>query len=178
MLRVRTAVIALAATTLAISGCGGSSKTTGTTSAAATGPSTTTSAATTTTAAESGRPLTRSELIVEANAICAHLNADLKAVNVHTVAEYGTALPRLAAQEQAGFAELGTLKPPAPMVAEWHRIVTGGETVAGDINRLAGAVASRDGSLARTLNLAGEKARDSIHAIAKRDHFTECARFS
>ena len=84
MLHSQLAALALAATTLAVSGCGGSSKTE---------PAKTTASTTSGTAkTESGAPLTRAEFIARGEAICAHANAELNSHPIRSPKESALSL--------------------------------------------------------------------------------------
>jgi hypothetical protein len=172
MSRACIIAVSLAAATLAVSGCGGGS---GTTSSSSGGGSSGSGAANSN---GSEKILNVAELAIKADAACARVNADLKAMNIRTRQEYGTVLPRVAAQEQAAFTELSQLKPPASVAAGWRQLVTGGQTLASNTSRIGAAVTSHNGSLSRALLLSASKADQSIGAAARRYGWTACAKLA
>jgi len=181
MLHSQFASLALAATALAICGCGGSSKTTSTTSAATTStPATTASAPITSTTTPSvktasGEALTQAELIAKADAICARINTKRSSVVVSTAQQYKTLVPQLATYEQAAVAELATLVPPASMAGDWKLIVAGSQQLADNITKLGEyAKANRLGSQ-NALVASNEKTQEQLTAVAKRAGFKDCA---
>ena len=127
--------LALLATVLATSGCGGSSKSgsTGTpTTAAAATPATTTAAGTTVTTASipavtvkvsSGKPLTRAQWIAKANALCTSLKNELSLLHVKFAAEFARTLPQEAAYVRVEVAHLAQLVPPASEASNWQQFL-------------------------------------------------------
>jgi hypothetical protein len=162
MFKARTLLTAFAATTLAICGCGGSTMTTGP-SEVANGSGATT-----------GQTLSSSELTVKADEVCRRLTAQRNSINIKTTREYATVLPKLAAAERAGFAELSKLKAPAQLASDWQRLVSEGQTLAHDIARLALYASTSDRRSARATYQSGITAQQAIRAIAARDGFKDC----
>lgn len=171
MLHIRVATLALAATALAISSCGGSTKSSSDT---ASNPQSTP----TVSVPANTAPLTRAKLIAQADTICGRiytrLNHRRQAVTQQAIA--GVAL-ELAAYERGSVTELEKLVPPASLANDWKQIVAGVHVLAAD--------AAKIGEYAKANQLetpAGQAfiARTGVHgihaaAVARRDGFTGCA---
>jgi hypothetical protein len=168
----RLALLALTAIALAASGCGGSSKTESTTTAASTTTPATTAAAKT----EAGKSLTRTELIAEADTICARLNAKRAAYPIRTRQDYARVLPLLAAYDRAAAAEMSKLAPPASMANDWKLIVADTQTLADDTSRLSAYIASSNSQAGSALLSAVAKVDQQTLATAKYAGFKDCAR--
>jgi hypothetical protein len=77
-----------------------------------------------------GKPLTRSQLIAEANAICARTNAELSAITLVTRKEVERELPQETIYRTTEANELSKLVPPASMAREWSTVVNDFHTYA------------------------------------------------
>jgi hypothetical protein len=173
MLSVQLAAIALAATTVAASGCGGSSKT-GSTGGA---PTSTTAASATTTATArvaSGKPLTRAELLAQADAICKRVNADHELLNHGTQQNISREMPAYALYEQLAFAELSKLTP-ASMTNDWKRFLAAAQTLASDTARFGGYTKANDLNAAYGILPMIDNDERRMHIFAKRDGLSNCA---
>jgi len=170
----RTSIAALLFVTSALitAGCGGSStKSSSTGTTQATNSSVGGSSAGTT-------PLTRSELIAKADAICYRVNAERSSNRIRSNQSIVTSVPRLAAYEQKAYAELGRLVPPASIAGEWKQLVAAATALAADTKKVgeyaqAGNSSGAGGSLAAS-NLDIQK----MIAVAHRNGFKDCAQFS
>jgi hypothetical protein len=155
MSRRHLAALALVATTLAASGCGGS--------------------------AGSSGSLTRSELIARGDAICRRINAKLRATTVTSARDYARLAPPLAAYEQAAVAEMRKLTPPASMANGWNQVVSGAQMLADGTAKL-GQYAQRSNpfqahqtpSVHAAFVATAEGMRQMV-AAAQREGFNDCA---
>jgi hypothetical protein len=168
----------LAATTLAASGCGGSSKATSTPAPATSAANTTSSTATEASVKPSGKPLSRSELIARADAICYRLNARRSATTIGRPQDYERVVPALASYELAAATEMGKLVPPASMAHDWQQIVAGSRTVAAATGRFHTYAEAKAGTLAHTIDLVLGKGIDELVHAAKRAGFKDCSHFA
>jgi hypothetical protein len=178
MLRTSFAALALA-TTLAAAGCGGSSKTTSTTASTAASPtatqSTATTASTQTTSPTPGPALTRAALIARADAICAHLHAQLATLSTNSRNGFAVVLPRAAAYERAEVAQLSTLTPPASMAEEWQRVLSGAKKFAeGSAKAGEYAQAKNTAAMNKAIGATSKTQQQSL-TIAKRAGFKQCS---
>ncbi len=178
MLHTHFAALALAAITLAASGCGGSSKTVSTTTAAVTSvPATTTTTATTPAAKESANALTSAQLIASGDAICARINAKRASTTLTKTQDYARLVPPLGAYEQAEAAKLSKLTPPASMASEWKQIASGVEAVADDTAKIGQDIKSNRDNAGSVLLTKATKIQVQTNAVAKRAGFKDCAQF-
>jgi hypothetical protein len=180
MSHTRLAAVALTATTLAASGCGGSttkSQSANSTNAGTSAgqPATTPQPPTRAEAPARGPRLTRAELIAKADAICARLNRQAGSVRNTSLRGVGSTAPLVAGYFRAAFAELRRLTPPAAMARDWKAIVSDIQPVAGEVV-IMGKYAS-DNDPASTAKVESRIARVQLHriAIAKRNGFRDCA---
>jgi hypothetical protein len=149
MSRRRLAALALAATTLAASGCGGSTS--------------------------SSKSLTRLELVARGDAVCRRVNAKLAATTIRSKRDYA----RLAVYEQAAVAEMRKLTPPASMANGWRQVVTGAQTLANataKIGEYSLADAFRGTPATRSAYTAAAEGTRQMVAAAQREGFKDCAR--
>jgi hypothetical protein len=167
MSRTRLAALALAATTLAASGCGGTTKSSSQAAPPAQAESHT----------QTG-PLTRTELIAKADAICSRVNAQLASTAIRSTHDYARLLPQVAAYEQTELAELGKLTPPASMASDWQQILASTRTLAGDTAKIAEYAKSNNLKAARALLTTATTAQQQMLATAKRNGFKDCSRLS
>src|SRR5580693_5178516 len=110
--------ITLMVVTLSVAGCGGSSKPSPKPTQAAQ-----TQAAPPPTQSTTGRPLTREQLIAQADAICYKVNVKLASTVITSQRDLAQQLPVLAATERNAAAALSKLVPPASMAADWKVIL-------------------------------------------------------
>jgi hypothetical protein len=140
------AVIALAATTLAIAGCGDSSP----------------------------KPLTRAELTAKANAICKTVTAKLASKTINTEKDVARVAPELVASEQSALVELSKLIPPAELANDWKRFIAGASTLAENTAKLGEYAKANNLKAASPLITSSETLQQQMRAIAKRDGLTKC----
>jgi hypothetical protein len=135
----------LAATTVAIVGCGGSQK-----------------------------PLTHAELVSKANAICKTVTAKLANKSASSVQDIARIAPELAAFEQKALSELSKLVPPANLESDWKQFVAGAETLAENTSKLGEYAKANNLKAAGRLIGSTENTQHKMQAIAKRNGLTEC----
>lgn len=186
MLHGLLGALALTATTLAASGCGGSSKAASTASTAASTTATTSATAPATDATPqlapathvkvaTGTPLPRVRFIASADAICARANTKIAAVSVVDKQELARAFPQTAVYEAGEANQLTKLVPPAAMAHDWGLIIS-------DFHRYSeyANVAARD-SEAKNIEAAiplfqpAARIHEQLDAIAKHDGFKHCS---
>lgn len=138
MTRTRLVTLALAATTLAVGGCGSSSK-----------------------------PLTRAELTAKANAICRSVSGKLATKSVNSVQDVARTAPQLAAVEQGALTELSKLVPPTSMESEWKTFIAGAQMLAENTAKLGEYAKSNDLESARSLIVSSEATVKQTSAIMK-----------
>lgn len=185
MLHSQLAAFALAAITLAVSGCGGSSKTVSTSASVATTTAATSTPVTTTSTSSppvrsvtvkvaSGAPLTRAQWIAKGDAICTHLNAELETISVNKASELPRVLPQEAAYERNAFAKLVKLVPPTTMANDWRQYLTDLLQAAEDSTKLASENIG-ESLITSPLARATLAVRARSTQIAKHDGFKECS---
>ncbi len=186
MLPVYLAALALIATSLVASGCGGSSKTVTTSAAATSTPTTTVSTATTAPATTTtapvvtvqiaaGRPLAPAEWKAKAENICGRLNAELNAIKVKSTSELTTVLPQVAAYERIEVAELAKLVPPPSKAGDWQQFLNDTLQWAEDSSKLAGSSKLGDAISRSPLVETAKKLHEHFAKIVAHDGFKECA---
>lgn len=141
----RLAAATLAATTVAIAGCGGSEK-----------------------------PLTHAELVSKANAICKTVTAKFATKNPHSVQDIARIAPELASFEQHALSELSKLVPPANLESDWKQFIAGAELLAENTSKLGEYAKTNDLKAARGLITSSDTTQQQMQAIAKRNGLTEC----
>jgi hypothetical protein len=185
MLHIQLVALALAATTLAASGCGSSKSTSTTTSTAAAAASTSTASTPTastpttgqaTTTSEPGGALTREELIIKANVICAHANVQLAPISILVPKDFALLMPKVAAYNRAAATELGKLVPPASLASDWHQVIAAINKVAANSDLIAKYAASNKIAAATPVYREAAKAQAQVIAVTKRDGIKECNR--
>jgi hypothetical protein len=141
----KLAATMLAATTVAIAGCGGSQ-----------------------------RPLTHAELVSKANAICETVTAKFATKRVNSVQDIGRVAPELAAFEQKALSELSKLVPPPNLESDWKQFVAGAEVLAENTSKLGEYAKANNLKAAGSLVGSSETTQHQMQAIAKRDGLTNC----
>lgn len=179
MFYARLAALALAATSLAAIGCGGSSKV-GSTNASQATASTTSSATsvastTGTVKAASGTSLGYSQWIAKGDAICARLNAQLTASPVKAIQEFARALPQAAAYERIEYAQLAKLVPPPSKAADWQQFLTDTRLWAEDSAKLGEIAQAHKFSIGMQLVSKSRSLHEQLAKIAKQDGFKTCS---
>ncbi|HTA97592.1 MAG TPA: hypothetical protein VK730_08110 [Solirubrobacteraceae bacterium] len=141
----RLAAAALAATTVAVAGCGGSAK-----------------------------PLTHAELVSKANTICKTVTAKFATKRANSVHDIARVAPELASFEQQALSELSKLVPPADLESDWKQFVAGAELLAENTSRLGEYAKANNLKAASGLIASTARTQHQMQAIAKRDGLTEC----
>ncbi|HEY5194453.1 MAG TPA: hypothetical protein VIJ39_11365 [Solirubrobacteraceae bacterium] len=144
--RIGLAAVALATTTLAIAGCGGSS----------------------------AKPLTRAELTAKANVICKTVTTRFASKSINSQQEMARVIPELAAFEQTALAELSKLVPPAELANDWKKFVAGAETLAENTAKLGEYAKAKNIKAAGSLITGSEAIQQQMRATAKQDGITAC----
>lgn len=178
MPRTHHVALVLAASLFACSGCGSNAKSTQSTSATA--PQTTTGEATrpSPVSTKSSGPLTRTELIIKADAICYGINAKRATIKYSTPADYIRLLMPFAEYQSAAVTRLSKLIPPPSMEHSWRKIVAGARTVA-DITGVAiQYVRANKLDSTHPLEVKLARARTEMTSLAKREGFKDCAQVS
>jgi hypothetical protein len=175
MPRTRLAALALAASALAGSGCGGAAKPSSQVSQTASSSSSSARAQTPTAPESPSSPSSRSELIARADAICRRVNAKRASITITRPQDIPLDIPPLAAYEEAAVSAMRQLTPPASMANGWKQIVAASQTVA-DVTTKVGN-AAKAGKLESTRSLDGvlTSATEQMLNTAKREGFTDCA---
>jgi hypothetical protein len=135
----------LAATIVAVVGCGGSAK-----------------------------PLTRAELVSKANVICKTVTAEFATKSAHSVKDIARVAPELASFEQKALSELSKLVPPADLESDWKQFVAGAEMLAENTSKLGEYAKANNLKAAGVLITSSETTQQQMRAIAKRNGLTEC----
>jgi hypothetical protein len=170
MLFAQLAALALAVISLVASGCGGSSKTGSTATAAALPPIPA--------AATTGKPLTKTELIATADAICAHTNHKLSGLTIVDKNEFARLIPEVAvyfaseAEELNKLVATGAIKPSwATMLKDFYRY---GE----DVGQVARYDQAKNFKASVPILQTAEALHQELEVLAKHEGFTNCARLS
>lgn len=142
---IRLAGVALATTTLAVSGCGSTAK-----------------------------PLTRAELTVKANAICKAVTAKLTTKTVKTQQDIARIAPELAGFEQTALSELSKLIPPAELENDWKQFVAGAQTLAENTAKLGEYAKANNLKAAHALITSSVAIQHQMVATARRAGLTSC----
>lgn len=175
MLPALLAALALAATTLVASGCGGSSKTGATGATTATSTTTTTATATT---ATSAKPATPADTIViaKAGAICKRIRARSASLRLGTQQATARSLPRFASYQRAALAELRKLVPSASLAHEWQQFEAAAHVLAGDMTRAGEYAKAYHFAAVRPLSSKVAEDKENMTTLAKRAAITGCER--
>lgn len=146
---IRTTIIAaaVAAVTLATSGCGGSDK-----------------------------PLTRTELVAKAEAICRHAvdTVDWRKATFDQLARLG---PRLAAIEEDASSELAHLKPPASLSIDWQILIDNFRVTGEQFRKLAATAKAHGGDASFLLEPVLSAMRERAGDARTSGFRGECARY-
>ena len=141
----KLAAAVLAASTVAVAGCGGSEK-----------------------------PLTHAELVSKANAICKTVTAKFATKSAKSTQDIARIAPELADFEQKALSELSKLVPPAYLASDWKQFVAGAELLAENTSKIGEDAKANDLKATGPVIGASEKTQHQMQAIAKRDGLTEC----
>jgi hypothetical protein len=174
MLHTYLAALMLAAIALAASGCDGSSKSPATTPVATT-PQTATTSSTQVSTTETAKPLTRAQLLAQANAICGRAKAQLSSTVVKSQQEYARALPQAAAYERAAVSELTKLVPPASVASDFQQVLAALQQFSANTANLSDYAQTSEIIAGNALYRNAIQAQEQLHVIAGRTIFKACA---
>jgi hypothetical protein len=162
---MQVTTVALLATTLVTAGCGGSSKS----------------------GSETSKPLTRTELIAQADPACGRINAkityytNLKPSNSQDLVSLSAAVraaPVVSSTEREAQADLAKLTPPAGMTEDWKQIVAGVQTVADETQRYGESIQAKDAHGISAASASATRTLQRIRVLAARDGFVDCAKLA
>jgi hypothetical protein len=180
-MRVRLSVLVPIVAVLAVTGCGSSSKagsSASSTNAESTSAGTTATASTTpvSTTGGSGPPLSRSELVARADAICKPLNTELVSskYKVKTLQDIARIAPQRAAAEQTALSVLSKLTPPSSMAQDYQKMLVARQTVIEDIRKLGEDAAANNMKAATPLYTSSATVIRHMGATATRNGFKYC----
>jgi uncharacterized protein with von Willebrand factor type A (vWA) domain len=139
------AVLALATTTLAASGCGSSAK-----------------------------PLTRAELTAKADAICKTVTTRLAKNTIRTQQDIARVAGELAAFEQVALTNLSKLVPPATLADDWKQFVAGAQTLAENTSKIGEYAKANNLKASKSLITSSQATQRQMTAVAKRDGLKSC----
>ncbi len=175
----RLITLALAATTLAASGCGGSSKTVSTDASTSAATAITDTAPTTPSKpiVATGKPMTRAELISVAGEVCKRINSRHTSLKLSTQQSIIREIPLFAAYQRASLDELSKLIPPASMKHDWKQFTAAAHTLAIDTTAF-GEYAQTNHVEAAFKQILPKIGKDEHHvgALARHDSIVECER--
>jgi hypothetical protein len=166
-MQTRLPMLALVAATLSIAGCGGSS-----------GTSASTSGQAGSTSDGSGSALSTAQLVSNADATCARVDARLAAAGstANSQKELASVAPARAKLEQEALAELEKLAPPAPMKDEWQQLITARRAFAEELANLGRASAAGNSAAMLAAGKSGASAEQAMVAAARNLGLTDCAK--
>lgn len=158
--------LALVAAMLATTGCGGSSK-------AGAGQQVAASSA-----ASQPTPA-KSQMMVQAEAICERLNAKLTgspSVGALTVANIVRYIPARATLERAATAELNALTPPASLASVWKTVIADRTALSDELEMLYRDARRNDAGAIKALRKTKGQNHKSLLDVASSAGFVACAR--
>jgi hypothetical protein len=120
-------------------------------------------------------PLSRTQLISQADAICRRVNLKRAAIRLETRQDYALLLP-LATYERTALEQMRSLTPPASMAVSWKKILADTQTAIDSIDGLAQAGIAGDSTELERESLVGGKALRETFVLAKREGFKDCAK--
>jgi hypothetical protein len=178
-MRMWLSALILVAATLATTGCGGSkNESTATSSTAVSSIATTSvtnaSSPTGSTGNGSGKPLSASQLVVKADAICAQLNIELNKDRVRTEQDIVRVVPHRVTIEQAALAELSKLRPPISLARDYQQMLATRRTLIEDTSRLGSDAAAKDSQAVQVAFSSGTALIRQMAVTARRDGFKYC----
>ena len=169
MLQSRLTVLALAALTLVVAGCGKSAKS----ASQATQSAKTETAKTATT----GPALTRAVFVSKADAVCRQLQREQSHLTLRTKGELASVGAKVRAYGAEALAELGRLVPPASLAGEWRQTVADARVLAVDTAKIVESLQAGSTASASSRRLIADAAtvRTRVLAAAKREGLHDCA---
>jgi hypothetical protein len=123
----------------------------------------------------SSKPLTRAQLVSQANTLCTHVQMKMKKVGpAKTPAQFAKLADKLASFEQQQLESMRKLKPPSSLAADWKRMIEGAEEITEAVGTLSTDVQlKKDKAAAEELKTIG-RVEQRITPIVQRDGFTRC----
>lgn len=126
----------------------------------------------------SGDPLSRSQLIARADAICRGLDTKLATVNpaslsMHEIARFA---PPRAVLERTAVAELSKLMPPASITRDWRQVIAYRSTLTNELFKLGSDAKANDAAGIRALAVSKKLVHQKLLTVATRDGFKYCSR--
>jgi hypothetical protein len=183
MSHTRLVVFVLAASTVAVAGCGGSKTTSSQSKASVPAEqsaqtqqsSTQTESSTSTESATAGKPLAHTALVAKADAICRHLNMQAATISIKSPQDIARTAPQLAIYYRTALTDLRKLTPPAAIAGDWKAIVADVQTLANEIVTVGKYAADNDPASMTRVDKNVTNVQRHRFAIAKRDGFKDCA---
>ncbi len=176
MLHLQFAMLALATTMFAASGCGSSKQAPTSSTGSKTIATATSSVGTTTAPLATGKPLTRAQLIAQGDAICATATRKLTAVAARSEPELVRLLPQAAINLETEAKGLSRLVPPASMTHDWTQIINKIHFASEYVTRVTQYIKEKQEKTAGQLYEKAGYLYKQSKAIAKRDGFKRCSR--
>jgi hypothetical protein len=176
-------VIGLMATMSLTAGCGSSSTGgsapihAGSTDATSTSGVKTNSAAVASSSSGLVKPLSSSQLIASADAICVRLSRELAAAKdtIQSQADIIRIAPHRAASEQTAVEELSKLTPPAAMARGYRQMVVFRRTLAEDITKLGVDAETKNVRSEDAIFTSSASLQAQMRATAESNGFKDCA---
>ncbi len=161
-------LLALSVVMLSIVGCGGKSS----------ARTTVRSDAPASASASGGEVKAPAEFISRADSVCAHVNAEIRAVKARSTsaAEVIRVVPRTLALERKGIGELERLNPPASMGRDWRLMLDYRRTLASQLAQLLEAARKNSGASVKPLGAAKKRVHASLTKTAVANGFKDCGK--
>jgi hypothetical protein len=121
--------------------------------------------------------LTRAELIAKADEVCKRIANGRNLIKFGKTVSLEVVLPQLVAYQQALFAGLRVLNPPASMSGTWNQIVGYTQVLANSTAELNRDAQTNTGGDANRLFGVFAQAHKQLRAAAARSGFRDCARY-
>jgi hypothetical protein len=166
-------LLLLAACMVLVAGCGGSSKGT-----VASGGDTRTASNRSVTDPASSATSPNATFIAEADRTCGRVNAEIIAIKAKSGsrAEVKRVVPRTISISRSGIAALQRLKPPAPLVHDWQRMIGYRRTLVRELGELLSAAQRNDGTFVAPLAASKKRTHEGLSTLAKANGFKDCAK--
>jgi hypothetical protein len=176
MLRARSAALTLAAAAAVTATSCGSFTDSSTRSTSAPTPALT-GALESSASVKKTSPLTRTQLIARADAICGRISTKRNLLKFGVAGSLVVILPQLTAYERELFVELSRLTPPSSMASGWDQIVADAHTLDDSTAELNRDAQTNHTKGAQSLFAIFARARQQLQSTAKRSGLAVCARY-
>lgn len=124
----------------------------------------------------STKPLTRAQLVSDANTLCSHVQAKMKATGAaKTPQEVAEVAKKLASFEQQQLEAMRKLTPPASMASDWKQMIEGAEEITEDAGTLSADIQLKKHNAADEAMKQFGATEKRLAPIVQRDGFTSCA---